>query len=852
MLLPLLLFALVQTPPGKALVASVLSKALSRSEHLDVRIGRIQGWIPGKVQVDEVRVGDAEGLWLEARGVHGRWMIRELLHHRVRLRSLGAADIKMHRLPKALKNNHGAKSEFKPMEIHLDGLRIDRLALGRGVLGIPLEYSVHSGGIQWLASGELSGELVVGGDAEGRIGLTGRNGCLALKMELERMLKPAFGLDHLSGKGEVSFSRGKVEGGISARLEEAGWAGHIDTGLHYADHGFKLQKFQFSDSNYSAQGDLSLSFSNGYIGVVLDSSFVTASSDQFGVHGIAGVATGNKGWAVDVQSLDIRGWETVLLTLSGKVDPAKVELVGQLAEFDVGQLPMGGISNFSGTVNGRISVTGPLEDPQVSAELKVADLASVLDELPPLDFRITGGVAHGELFGAAVLSDSASGRFDGTLSMPCVFSVLPFDFSPEPKKTDGQLDAHLDLSVFNRLAFFGNQHVAGLLVAKLGYEDRVPSGFLRLERGRYEHFDWGIVSRDLELKLAAVPGGFRVEHGAATDGQGGTVALSGTLDAAGPDLEVSFASAKVLRREEVEARISGRLAVSGRYARPQVEGRLVVDRADILPDNIAPPAPLLLVDYDAHAATHAAVAEVRRPLPFSLDMQVDMPDQVFVNASLIDSVWGGGVRLTDTPAGISVKGRIEPKRGHVSFIGKKFRFTEGEVLFDGAIPAVGVMNNLTAEYARSDVTARLVLGGRANDPQFRLESTPAMPQDEVLSHVLFNRNTSTISPYQAFQIASAARQLSGGMNGPGFMYQVRQAVGVDTLEWREADAGGSGSVAAGKYITPSLYVEIDQPFDSTGEAGMLAEYELTRHFSVETSTGPELRPGIGVNWKIDY
>ena len=44
---PLLLAALLQTPPGKALVASGLSGILSGSDNLNVRIGTVTGWIPG-------------------------------------------------------------------------------------------------------------------------------------------------------------------------------------------------------------------------------------------------------------------------------------------------------------------------------------------------------------------------------------------------------------------------------------------------------------------------------------------------------------------------------------------------------------------------------------------------------------------------------------------------------------------------------------------------------------------------------------------------------------------------------------------------------------------------------------
>jgi hypothetical protein len=49
-----------------------------------------------------------------------------------------------------------------------------------------------------------------------------------------------------------------------------------------------------------------------------------------------------------------------------------------------------------------------------------------------------------------------------------------------------------------------------------------------------------------------------------------------------------------------------------------------------------------------------------------------------------------------------------------------------------------------------------------------------------------------------------------------------------------------------------LYIEVNRSLDAAGQTGMMAEFEVTPHFSLETYTGPELRPGIGANWRNDY
>jgi autotransporter translocation and assembly factor TamB len=657
LLLPLLLLALLQTPPGKQLLADSVSKALSRSENLDVRIGTIGGWIPGDVRIADLAIGDAQGVWLEAAGLHCRWRLGELLGKRIQLDSLGADKIVLHRFPKPGRNGTPptkTKRTFKSLEIRLDGLDVERLALGKEVAGIPLEYSVHSGGIAYLGSGRLAGELLVGGDAEGRVDidavLTGHTtDQLTIAAELKQMRNPTFGLDHLSGTGEATISVKGVEAILAANLGLDGAVGKISTRLHYAARKLRLQQFRFNGSGYAAEGDLSLGFAPGLIDVALDSVCMDASTNRYNVRGVATVATGNKTWAVQIPSLELLGWKTISFTVSGKVDADHVELSGKLAPFEVARFPMAGMSNFTGSVVGDIQVNGSLADPRVAAGIHVRGFASAqqaLDELPELDFGIEGGIAEGRLHASSSLTNYASGFLSARGSMPCGFSLSPFRFNPEPAGLEVYVDADLDLGIFNRMAMFQDQFVGGLLVSELVYADRTPSGYLEIVDGRYEHYDWGLVFHDFNAVLDVLPDGLAVRQAQATDGGDGRVVLGGAIRRDGLDLKLGFAGADVIRRDEVDARVSGKLNITGKALHPDIGGALTIDRAEILLDNIASPLPLPLGNFDKQATNSTAVAgrPVRQPPPFKLDIKVAMPDQVFVNASMIEAVLGGNLR----------------------------------------------------------------------------------------------------------------------------------------------------------------------------------------------------------------
>lgn len=863
-LLVVVLFGALQTNLGKKALAAALSHVLSRSADVQVRVGNISGWIPGNVLIDRLEVGDAQGEWLAARNLHCRWIVRELFEGRVRLRQLGADEIELHRLPKSNRTTAPRKKEEKGASwfaIQLDGLNVDHFKLGSGVAGIPLEYAVHSGGIS-LEKGRLSGGVAISGDAEGWVDLETSLKSLAgnqlkVSAELKQMNNPTFGLDRLSGSGEATIDADGVAAVIVARLEEKGQTGTLSTRLHYADRQLQLQQFQLKSPKSAVGGDMTLSFSKSLIDVALTAELVDSYTNHFTLQGTASIATSNKTWAVDVKGMEIRGWDTVACSVSGMLSPLNVDLTGEFTPFDIDRLPMAGLSAFNGQMSGRLAISGPLEKPQVEAGIEVLHFRSkknALDELPELDFRIDGGVSNGSLFASTSLTNFSRGFLVAALDMPADLSLSPFRFQLKPQETSGQLDTDLNLDVFNGLAFLENQRMEGVLKARLLRENQVLSGFVKLEGGGYEHYEWGIVLRNCMAEVEAMPNGFAIKKAYGAGGKTGRMDLAGQLESGLLNLQLDLAGAQVVQRPEIEATVSGQLNLTGKISRPTVSGRLVIDRADILPDNMVSSKPDLLTNYDARSdVDRATVKKQRKAFPLGMDVRVEMPDQVYVNAALIDSVWGGVLQIKDVPSGLSIKGEITPRRGFVTFIGKKFRLEQGDILFDGVASSMPVFNDLTAEYARSDFTARLILYGGVNDPQFRLESTPALPEDEILSHVLFNRDTATISPYQAIQIATAARQLSGGLSGPGFMYGFRQAIGIDTLEWREPNTtGGSSSVAAGKYITSELYVEVDSTFDGSESTGMTAEYELNRHFSVETSAGPRMRPGIGLNWKNDY
>ena len=122
----------------------------------------------------------------------------------------------------------------------------------------------------------------------------------------------------------------------------------------------------------------------------------------------------------------------------------------------------------------------------------------------------------------------------------------------------------------------------------------------------------------------------------------GSVKLSGALVAGALDLELDLKHAALIHRPEAEAVLEGALTIGGAWNRPEVKGKLKVERAQLLPEIMMPEKPALLENYDASEVVgQESVVRKKCRIPVGFDVTVEMLDQMYVSASLIDSVWGG-------------------------------------------------------------------------------------------------------------------------------------------------------------------------------------------------------------------
>jgi translocation and assembly module TamB len=231
--------------------------------------------------------------------------------------------------------------------------------------------------------------------------------------------------------------------------------------------------------------------------------------------------------------------------------------------------------------------------------------------------------------------------------------------------------------------------------------------------------------------------------------------------------------------------------------------------------------------------------------PFRLDVAIRAPERIFIRGRGLDAEMGGELRITGTTDDIIPIGAFELIRGRLDILGQRFDLDSGSALLQGElIPFI----NLAASTRTDDVQATIVISGPATEPDISFQSSPELPEEEVLAQILFGRDLSQISPYQALQLASAVQTLAGRDDG-GIVSRLRQGIGLDDLDVT-TDAEGNTGLQAGKYISRRIYSDV--VVDSTGRSEINLNIDVTRSLRARGTVANDGSTGLGMFFERDY
>jgi translocation and assembly module TamB len=341
---------------------------------------------------------------------------------------------------------------------------------------------------------------------------------------------------------------------------------------------------------------------------------------------------------------------------------------------------------------------------------------------------------------------------------------------------------------------------------------------------------------------------------AGTTAGGGKIEGSGTVDFSGgvAALNLSFNAqqAQLLNRDAVAARVTGPITIRSDGSGGTIAGdlRLNSGRFTLGQASAAAAVPQLKVRHTG--LDEDEVIEAADLQPWRLEVKA-AGGNIRVRGLGIDSIWTTDLEIGGTANAPRFTGRADLVRGDYDFAGRNFRLDRGLIRFRGESPPDPLLD-IRAEADVQGLNATVIVGGTGLRPEITFASVPQLPQDELLSRILFGTSITNLSAPEALQLASAVAALQSGGGGLDPINSVRRAVGLDRLRILPADiaTGQKTAVAAGKYVTRKLFVEVIT--DGQGYSATRAEYQVTRWLSLLSSISTIGRTSANVRVSKDY
>jgi translocation and assembly module TamB len=568
-------------------------------------------------------------------------------------------------------------------------------------------------------------------------------------------------------------------------------------------------------------------------------------------------------------SITLQGGQTNIAPTRLSVGSGSVTLAGSVGDTininaAISSLPLA-IANaiqpalgLAGTLNGDVRVTGSTSSPTASFDISgsgvsASQLAS--NGISPVQLDVSGafeGSANTVRLNRLSVSNSQNIQVSGSGTIPLTGGGLnvnaqgtaPLAIAERFLASRGtRLDGTARFNVSASGSIAAPQMGGSVTLAGATISD--PLSNLRLEG---VNLSAGLQGDQLSINSLSA----NLASGGSISGSG-TVGLAASMPA---NISVTLSNAQYSDGETFSTEASGQLRVTGSLAAdPLLSGQLSLGETNItVPESFASSGELLDVTHvDPDLPTRRTLDRIEsvtpaptpnsRPSILQLDVTINAPSRIFVRGRGLDAELGGRITVRGPVNSLSPVGNFNLIRGRLSIVGQRIDLNQGTITLAGDLDPI---LNFVASTQSGDTTAFINIRGRASDLQVTFTSSPELPEDEVLSRIIFDREIGELSPVQIAKLASIAAELTGG-NSPGLVDSVRSGLGLDDLDVVQDD-DGNAAVRAGKYISDNVYLGVQAGQETEATINLDITENLTTRGSVKSSG----ETSLGIFFERDY
>ena len=498
---------------------------------------------------------------------------------------------------------------------------------------------------------------------------------------------------------------------------------------------------------------------------------------------------------------------------------------------------------ISGTATGRLFGDNPEGVINLSAESAVDGVNSALDfgldgRLGPRSLTVTAQSRYG-----ADLKANAAAR------LPVATSSTGFVRLDRGRNMEALIEVNGELDALRLIALAYGHDLGGRLQNRTEISGTLDKPAIKsaatISDGVYEYGATGLSLKEIEVN-AVYDRKILTVAGSGVGTQGGTLKANGRLAETEAGVNVTFDRLLVYDRLGDQARLSGDAKLTEEDTDRVLSGALTIDAARFNIDNFSNSSIRTLnvrwTTDDPDAAGNRLLEK-----PVRLELKVTAQRGVLVRGRGLDSDWGVNLDVTGRPDSLLLNGRATLVRGELELAKRPFEFESGTITFDGPLDTANMAISATRDV--DSFSVRADVSGAPAHPMIELSSTPSLPQDEILSRMLFGRSSVDLSALEAAELATSIARLSGRDTGIDPIGAIQTGLGVDRLRVG-VNGSGRAELGVGQYLAPDVYLEVT----TQGAAGNSVEVEWQPRPQVsvasETSSTGESR--VSVRWKKDY
>jgi translocation and assembly module TamB len=262
-------------------------------------------------------------------------------------------------------------------------------------------------------------------------------------------------------------------------------------------------------------------------------------------------------------------------------------------------------------------------------------------------------------------------------------------------------------------------------------------------------------------------------------------------------------------------------------------------------------------EEEAKAAVDAPEAPGGLMDALALDVRLRIPDNLVLRgrnlrpggpagASLGDmNITVGGDVQVRKQAGepILLVGVVNTVRGMYEFQGRRFELQrDGTIRFVGS-PEINPLLDITAvrTIPNSGVEARIRITGTPSAPELTLSSNPPLPESDILSLIVFNRQVNELGTGERSSLAATAGGIATGFIASPLGESIGRALDLDLFEITTTTEDGElgAGVTVGQQVGDRAFLKLRQQFGQRSLTEFILEYQLFDFLRLQATGAPE-------------